>query len=220
MSKPDDSESDDDYGPVPVAPPADETAEAAEAEVEDIPKKKKAKKLDFEELYLDNLPSSSYYEHSFMHRDVVTHVAVSKKTEFIITASMDGHVKFWKKMNDNIEFVKHFQAHLGRINAFVVSPDEKMLLTTSEDKAIKFFEIVGFDMTNMIMLDYVPTCASWVVGVRNISDKVAVADSAIGTIRIYKADSNKAALHELSIHSSPVRYVISLPLAFKLFVRI
>lgn len=68
-----------------------------------------------------------------MHRDIVTHIAVSKVPfrslstsshrsdtpmtlqphEFVITASFDGHVKFWKKMHDNIEFVKHYHAHLG-----------------------------------------------------------------------------------------------------------
>ncbi len=86
-----------------------------------------------------------------MHRDVVSHVAVAKQSDFIITGSVDGHVKFWKKMLVNIEFVKHFQvnihrifefvvlisafqAHLGPINALVVSPDGKMLVTTSTDK--------------------------------------------------------------------------------------
>ena len=56
------------------------------------------------------------YERSFMHRDLVTHISVAKSAEFIITGSCDGHVKFWKKMPDNIEFVKHFQAHLGTIS--------------------------------------------------------------------------------------------------------
>ena len=44
-----------------------------------------------------------------MHRDIITHVAVSKPLDFVITASCDGHVKFWKKMLTGIEFVKHFQ---------------------------------------------------------------------------------------------------------------
>ena len=44
-----------------------------------------------------------------MHRDIVTHVAVARKTEFLLTGSVDGHVKFWKKMLTGIEFVKHFQ---------------------------------------------------------------------------------------------------------------
>ncbi len=36
------------------------------------------------------------YERSYMHRDTVTHTVVSKQ-QFVITASVDGHVKFWKK---------------------------------------------------------------------------------------------------------------------------
>jgi len=32
-----------------------------------------------------------------MHRDTVTHVRVTH-TDFIITASQDGHIKFWKKL--------------------------------------------------------------------------------------------------------------------------
>lgn len=36
------------------------------------------------------------------------------RTDFVITASQDGHVKFWKKKEDEgIEFVKHFRSHLG-----------------------------------------------------------------------------------------------------------
>lgn len=37
------------------------------------------------------------------------------RTDFIITASCDGHLKFWKKQeNVGIEFVKHFRCHLGK----------------------------------------------------------------------------------------------------------
>ena len=41
------------------------------------------------------------------------------RTDFIITASVDGHVKFWKKQEEGIEFVKHFRAHLGTDNKTV-----------------------------------------------------------------------------------------------------
>ena len=72
------------------------------------------------------------YEKSYMHRDIITHTVctrlagplacgrwwqaglVSCRTDFIITASSDGHVKFWKKQEQGVEFVKHFRAHLGR----------------------------------------------------------------------------------------------------------
>ena len=35
------------------------------------------------------------------------------RSDFLITASADGHVKFWKKEERGIEFVKHFRGHLG-----------------------------------------------------------------------------------------------------------
>ena len=37
------------------------------------------------------------------------------RTDFIVTGSQDGHVKFWKKQVDGVEFVKHFRAHLGEM---------------------------------------------------------------------------------------------------------
>ena len=108
--EPVDDESDDDCGPMPA------TDAAAVATDEGTVVSKKAKKiLPFEKTYIDSLPSATMYERSFMHRDFVTHISVAKSTEFIVTGSCDGHVKFWKKMPDNIEFVKHFQAHLGNI---------------------------------------------------------------------------------------------------------
>ena len=58
-----------------------------------------------EALHLKALPSAEMYESSFMHRDHVTHVVVCPGTDFIVTASRDGHVKFWKKLLRGIEFV-------------------------------------------------------------------------------------------------------------------
>jgi len=40
------------------------------------PKAKKIKKLKFESIYLDELPSAEMYERSYMHRDVVSQVVV------------------------------------------------------------------------------------------------------------------------------------------------
>ena len=39
----------------------------------------------------------------------VTQVAVAAQTEFFITASADGHIKFWKKQPQGIEFAKHYK---------------------------------------------------------------------------------------------------------------
>jgi len=75
------------------------------------PKPKKRKILEHESVYLDALPSASMYERSFMHRDTVTHVVFAPTHDFFITASVDGHLKFWKKRHEGVEFVKHFRAH-------------------------------------------------------------------------------------------------------------
>ena len=74
-----------------------------------------------------------------MHRDVVTHIVVAKGSDFIITGSVDGHVKFWKKMPQDIEFVKHYQAHLGAINCMVATPDGQKLVTTATDRSIHLY---------------------------------------------------------------------------------
>ena len=59
-----------------------------------VPQKKK-KVLEYEHVYLENIPTGINYEKSFMHRDVVTFTAVAGNTDFAVTASCDGHVKFW-----------------------------------------------------------------------------------------------------------------------------
>lgn len=71
-------------------------AEQAQAQAHDDPKR--ARKLEFEQLYASALPAGQMYERSYMHRDTVTHT-VTSKAHFIITASADGHVKFWKKVD-------------------------------------------------------------------------------------------------------------------------
>lgn len=96
----DDTESDSDF----VGPSLSEA----------VPPKKR-KILQHEKLYLDALPAAESYERSYMHRDVITNCLVTP-TDFIITASCDGHIKFWKKMEVGIEFVKHFRSHIGMFN--------------------------------------------------------------------------------------------------------
>jgi peptidylprolyl isomerase domain and WD repeat-containing protein 1 len=82
---------------------------------------KKKKNLPFESVYLDNLPKAETYERSYMHRDVITWCLSSGPTGFVITGSIDGHVKFWKKREVGIEFVKHFRAHLASVKHMTVN---------------------------------------------------------------------------------------------------
>ena len=194
---------DDDFGPMPV----DSTLDDEDGNKKARPKK--TRKLEFENVYLENLPTAQMYETSLMHRDVVTHIATSKSSEFVITGSIDGHVKFWKKMSSSIEFVKHYQAHLGAMYSLELSDDCLRLVTTSKDKTIKFFEVLSFDISNMIEVDFIPTAAVWLV-----RDRVAVADLTSSLIRIYSSIDSQAVLSEISCHNSPVKFVFDLIVIF------
>ena len=71
--------------------------------------------------YLEALPRAPMYERSYMHRDVVTHAVMTPcGTDFLVTASTDGHIKFWKKMPEGVEFVKHYHSHLEPIHDLAV----------------------------------------------------------------------------------------------------
>lgn len=97
-----------------------------------------------------------------MHRDTVSHVLVAAK-DFIITTSIEGVVKFWKKNNvGNLDFVKTFKAHTGPITCTALSSDGLWLATGSLDKSIKIFDIENFDMIEIIKLDTIPDLLLWV----------------------------------------------------------
>ena len=65
--------------------------------------------LEYEQQYLAALPLAGMYEKSYMHRDTLTAVAVAPGTDFFVTASVDGHIKFWKKQPLGVEFAKHYK---------------------------------------------------------------------------------------------------------------
>ena len=109
--------------------------------------------LEFESQYLDALPSAQMYERSFMHREAVTQATVSlisqglkpmswnactfschvddtltmhrqaTSSDFFITGSIDGFVKFWKKQPIGIEFVKMYRSHLGPVDGELIDCD-------------------------------------------------------------------------------------------------
>ncbi|CAI5704070.1 hypothetical protein KXD40_007555 [Peronospora effusa] len=167
------------------------------------PTKKKHKKLPFEAAYVANLPCAAMYERSFMHRATVSHVVVAPETQFIITASVDGHVKFWKKMTRGIEFVKHYKAHLEEVHDLAVSADGLRLCSTSADRSIKLYDVLSFDMVNMLAVTFTPGNCSWISAKGSIEPKVAVADRNSSAVRIYTTANEP--VHTISqLHAAPV----------------
>lgn len=165
----------------------------------------KKKVLEFERVFLDNLPCAAMYERSYMHRDTITHVAVSK-TDFLITASQDGHVKFWKKNEGvGIEFAKHFRSHLGAIEDISVSSEGALFCSVGDDQAMKVFDVVNFDMINMLKLGYQPGCCEWIYSPGEPVCVVACSEKLTGRVHIYDGRGSSTPLRTLEkLHSSPV----------------
>ncbi|OIW03889.1 hypothetical protein TanjilG_30165 [Lupinus angustifolius] len=140
-----------------------------------------------------------------MHRDVVTHVAVSA-ADFFITGSIDGHLKFWKKRPIGIEFAKHFKAHLGPIEGLAVSGDGLLCSTISDDRSVKVYDVVNFDMMVMIRLPYIAGAVEWVYKQGDVKAMLAVSDRNSSFVHIYdvRAGSNDPIISK-EIHLGPIK---------------
>nr|CAH7724621.1 unnamed protein product [Callosobruchus chinensis] len=195
-----DSDGGSEVGPMPKKRPHEEASEN-EASQSAEPKKKI---LPHTKLFLDNMPSANSYEKSYMHRDVITHV-LTTETDFIITASCDGHIKFWKKMEIGIEFVKHFRSHLGPIVRIACNVEGTLLASASLDKSLKIFDVVNFDMINMLKLDYTPNTIEWIHAPGDPIHTIAVSDKESPKIYIYDGRGDSKPLMVLEkIHMVPV----------------
>ena len=199
-----DTADDGDIGP---PRPTDEQAEVGPPRPTDeqTGPKKRRKNLEFESLYLENLPAGEMYEKSYMHRDVVTDVLVTPN-DFVVTASRDGQVKFWKKAPASIEFVKHFRSHVGAICGMAASADGAFLATVAEDMSLKMYDIVNFDMISMVKLPYQPVTCAWVSPKGAADGVIAVSAADSPAIRLYRARSGSAdpMAENHSVHSAPV----------------
>ncbi|KAF8903137.1 hypothetical protein CPB84DRAFT_1774958 [Gymnopilus junonius] len=185
-------DSDDDVGPMPL--PANASVKT----------KKKKKVLPHERLYLEHLPNTNQYFKSFMHRDVID-FCVMTKTDFLITTSIDGVVKLWKKQESGIEFVKVYRAHLTPVTAVSASADGQLFATVSEDMTAKVFDVVNFDMINIIKLGFKPQACCWVHKRGQAQGLLAVSDSSSGTIRLYDGRGGDIPLETIeSVHRFPV----------------
>ncbi|KAL3311628.1 Peptidylprolyl isomerase domain and WD repeat containing protein 1, partial [Cichlidogyrus casuarinus] len=109
------------------------------------PSAKRQCQIEDAELHLENLPTAQYYEISYMHRNVISHLGYAV-TGYVISCSVDGNVKFWRKAEgQGLEFVKHYRAHLSNINDLSISRDGDLACTLGDDKTVKVFDVLNFD---------------------------------------------------------------------------
>lgn len=211
------SDSDSDVGPMPA--PA--TAQGAQGQPS-----KKRKVLAHQTTYLAHLPSAERYFKSLMHRDTINFATLTPGTNFLITASVDGHVKFWKKSAEagmGVEFVKHYRAHLSPIIAVSVSADGGMYASVAADGSVKVFDVVNFgmlqplvhlkelglltagkDLINMIQLDYTPRTCCWVHRKGRAESILAISEQGANTIRLYDGRGDKTPIAIVDkVHRQP-----------------
>ncbi|ROW01517.1 hypothetical protein VSDG_01996 [Cytospora chrysosperma] len=169
-----DSSSDDDMGP--------QLPSAA------VPKKKR-RVLPYEKLYISALPKATRYSKSLMHKEQVSFVTMTPNTDFLITASVDGVVKFWKKTAEGIEFVKEFKSHQGEIYSVSVSADGRSYATAGADKSIKIFDIVTFDLLAMLPLEFTPRTPVSLMAFNNAYDCVVSTDVG-GMVEYWRPSGN------------------------------
>ncbi|KAF8543640.1 hypothetical protein BDD12DRAFT_773629 [Trichophaea hybrida] len=190
----DDSSSDDDFGPVLPS-------------VAGAPRKKRRTlPHELENVYLAALPKSPRYCKSLMHRDNVAFVTMTPFTDFLITTSVDGVVKFWKKMAEGIEFVKMFRAHQGEIVCVSVSSDGRSFASAGADKKVVIFDVMTFDLLATITIEHPPRTICWVHRKGSPLPMLAVFDTLNPVISIYDGrGENPTPLHTVSnIHRSVI----------------
>ncbi|KFG58799.1 peptidylprolyl isomerase domain-containing protein [Toxoplasma gondii RUB] len=191
----DESSDDDSFGPAPVA----KGGRGAPGLV------KRRRLVPHEELYLKNLPHEERYFRSFMHRDEVSHVVASPLHRFIITGSVDGHVKFWIREGEDIEFVKHFRAHVGALHCLCVSSADggAVVGSVGGDRTFRLFEVVTFDMLCLLKLPFEPLACEFVHGREEPAPVVAISAKETPEIFLYKPTLSSESVGSFSLHMAP-----------------
>ncbi|KAJ8097846.1 hypothetical protein POJ06DRAFT_23371 [Lipomyces tetrasporus] len=170
--------------------------------------KRKRRILKHENVYLNNMPSFERYTKSFMHQDTLCFVKIATDTNFIITLSVDGILKFWKKRAKGIEFVKQYAAHTGTVLGAAISIDGKLFASVATDNTIKIFDVVNFDMINILNVPYTPNCVCWLQKRNQPEAYLAVSDKSSSRILIYDGRGDAEPIHVLpEIHRQPVKVI-------------
>ncbi|KAG6041611.1 hypothetical protein E4U41_003222 [Claviceps citrina] len=168
--------------------------------------KKKRRVLPYEKLYVAALPKSARYSRSLMHKEQLLFVTWTPLTDFLITASLDGVVKFWKKVDHGIEFVKEFKTHSGEIKSVSVSSDGRSFATAGIDETVKIFDVITFDLLSMLSLSYVPNCVCWVHQKGASFPVLAVSEESKPLIHLYDGrGENEVPIRTIKgLHRGPV----------------
>ncbi len=141
-------------------------------------------------MLLDNMPTSDLYEISFMHKETINNVVASPKADFIITVSIDGHIKFWKKVFQVVEFAKNFKAHSGLITGVALSKNHDLFCSVGLDKTLKIFDVSNCDLRLCIKLSFVPSACEFIAQEGREWELIAISEEKTGKIWIIDPEFN------------------------------
>ena len=180
-----------------------------------------------------DIPTPAHYQISFMHRSIVTHVVHSWKHAYVVTASSDGIVKFWKRTEvtppeqskENlmkgskeatsttpcVEFVKSFTAHIGPVSALVMEDlaADVCVSIGHQDGVIKIYDVSTFDATAMIKTKHPigsPHASFfWTAATKALFLAVASSQKQDGRIFIYSMDDeNLGLVQTIQLHATNI----------------
>jgi len=201
-------ESSDEEDVGPVAPPSEDSPKETKkrANEGELPPKKRRKKMQNEDVFLNKLPSANQYEFSYLHRDTLTKLVCTKRNDFVLTASRDGWLKFWKKVPFNIEFAKQYRVFDNRITNIATTVDGELCAVSGEDKDVAIFNVSSFDMMCRITLPFSPGQIEWVHHTRKSVSLLAATSRDNGEIKIFTPMQmkNELARNTIQVHRSPV----------------
>lgn len=143
-----------------------------------------------------------------MHRDTVNFLLIAPKNDFLITSSVDGAIKFWKKKPNCIEFVKHFRSHSACIQCIAVNSCGTLFASIALDKSMKIFDVINFDMINMIKFDFTPSQCEWIHTDQDPIAAIAVSSNDTPDVFIYDCKGDGSPIKVLNkLHIAPITLI-------------
>ena len=156
-----------------------------------------------------------------MHKDQLFSSNFTPHTGFLITASIDGQVSFWKKggKDEHVEFVKEFKAHNGEVTGTAASWDGRSYATCGRDGSVKVWDVENFDLVAIIdnpfadsqgghdaRVKETPSCLCWVHRSGGGVPMLAVGSERDGNIAIWdgRGEAQAPIFMIKGVHREPV----------------
>ncbi|KAL2312428.1 WD repeat containing cyclophilin family peptidyl-prolyl cis-trans isomerase Cyp9 [Schizosaccharomyces pombe] len=173
---------------------------------------KKRIKQNHDQVFLHNLPDAPRYTKSYMHNAEI-YKCFPTKSNYILSVSYDGYVKFWHKTPNGVEYIKEFHAHNAMLLSAELSQDERLFITGADDKSLKVFDVESIDLVNIIDLEFLPKAICCFNSPSLKTSLIAVSSAESPLIFFFESGGDGEVLYTVKKHTAPVhclRYLSTL----------